>query len=124
MRNFIRLIVCVAAIGIHSQYAFAQRPYQGSLSTLLSAPADGALRSSKTSYDLEVCIADVVAVLGSPVALRQGANNVVIASGYPAGLFGAAVTLTPVPGGTSIEARFIAKNSTKAKLLDRMRTCL
>ena len=86
------------------------KPYEGELMERLKAPAKATFESQKRSYDLEICVADALTVVGSPTVLRDGPENIVIAASLPAGnAFLASVSIAREGSGSRLELRIRGK---------------
>lgn len=86
------------------------KPYEGELRERLNAPPKAILTSVKPSYDLEICVADALTVIGTPTVLRDGPDNIVIAAAATGGnAFLAAVSIIKNPTGSRIELRIRGK---------------
>lgn len=96
--------------------------YVGSLRQRLTSPVTAAFDSTKKPYDLELCVADVLNVIGTPIALRDGPKDVVILPSVGPGKFIASVSLLERPTGTRVEFRVQGK-AWDDRLRERLLTC-
>lgn len=93
-------------------------PAGGELMERLQSPVRATFESQKRSYDLEVCVADALTVMGSPTVLRDGPENIVIAASFPGGnAFLASVSISRNGTGSHLELRLRGK-----AWADRMKT--
>lgn len=100
------------------------RTYEGELRERLKAPAKAIFDTSKQAYDLEVCVADALTVVGIPTVLRDGPNNIVIAAAFPSGnAFLAAVSISKVAEGSHLELRIRGKGYDD-RIATRIKGCL
>lgn len=99
-------MLAIAALALLLQ----AKPYEGELRERLQAPAKAAFESGKRSYDLEICVADALTVIGSPTVLRDGPENIVIAASFPGGnAFLASVSIARTATGSHLELRIRGK---------------
>lgn len=100
------------------------KPYEGELKERLRTPAKASFESNKASYDLEICVADAVTVLGVPTVLRDGPANIVIAAATPGGnAFPVSVTISPAKSGSHLDLRIKGKGWDD-RIASRIRACL
>lgn len=86
------------------------QPYEGELKERLRAEPKAVFDSAKKSYDLEICIADALTVIGSPTVLRDGPENIVIAAAFPGrNAFLASVSINPTSTGSHLALRIRGK---------------
>lgn len=98
--------------------------YAGELKEHLALPPVAELASNKQSYDLEICIADALTVLGTPTALRDGKDDVVIAASTPmAGTYIASATIVHTEQGSRVDVRVRGKGWND-RVRDRVQACL
>ena len=84
--------------------------YEGELKERLRAEPKAILQSAKPSYDLELCVADALTVVGNPSVFRDGPDNIVIAVTPGGGnAFIATVSIIKVPTGSKLELRVRGK---------------
>lgn len=85
-------------------------PFEGELSEHLRTPVKATMTSTKRAYDLELCVADVLTVLGTPTALRSGPDDVVIAASFPGGnAYIGSATIVRVGDGSRVDLRIRGK---------------
>lgn len=102
----------------------AAQAYQGELRERLAAPIVEEFDSAKKAYDLEVCVADALTVLGTPTAFRDGPDNIVIAASMPSGnAYLAAVTISKSGDGSHLALRLRGKGWND-RLRSRISGCL
>ena len=100
------------------------KPYQGELRERLNAPPKAAFDTGKQSYDLEICVADALTVVGIPTVLRDGPDNIVIAAAFPSGnVFLASVSISKVGLGSHLELRIRGKGYDD-RIASRIKGCL
>lgn len=98
------LVIAAAALLLQA------KPYEGELVERLKTPAKATFESQKRSYDLEICVADALTVVGSPTVLRDGPDNIVIAASFPGGnAFLASVSIAKNGTGSRLELRIRGK---------------
>jgi len=111
-------LLALALIGAQAE------PYEGELKEHLRLPVKASMPSGKRSYDLEICVADVLTVLGTPTALRSGPDDVVIAASFPtSNAYIASATIVRVGTGSRIDLRVRGKGWDD-RLRARMEACL
>ena len=112
-------------IGVLAFAAMIQsEPYRGELRERLEEPVISTLNSAKLSYDLEVCVADALTVLGTPTVFRSGPNDIVVAASLPSGnAYLAAVTISRVNDGSRLDLRLRGKGWDD-RITARLRQCL
>lgn len=100
-----------------------QAPYAGELRERLNAPIKASINSAKPPYDLEICVADVISVVGTPTVFRDGPDDVVIASSFPTGnKFLAAVSIRRVATGSHLDLRLQGKGWDD-RITERLKAC-
>jgi hypothetical protein len=101
-----------------------QMPYEGELRERLSKPVIASLESRKPAYDLELCVADVMTVMGVPTVLRDGPDNLQMMINFPNGnSYTASVSFIKLANGTRLDIRLRGKGWDD-RLRDRLTTCL
>lgn len=98
--------------------------YAGELKEHLALQPAAVLTSTKKAYDLEICIADALTVLGTPTALRDGPDDVVIAASIPsAGTYIASATIVRTDNGSRVDVRVRGKGWND-RVRERVQACL
>ncbi|VVT20132.1 conserved hypothetical protein [Sphingomonas aurantiaca] len=97
-------------------------PFAGELKERLASPIDATLTTTKRPYDLEVCLADAITMLGIPTVLRDGPDNLVIGAAS-ANVFNATVSVIRTGEGSQILIRVKGKGFND-RVTSRVRQCL
>lgn len=98
--------------------------YAGELKEHLALPPAATLASGKRAYDLEICIADALTVLGTPTSLRDGADGVVIVASNPmAGNYIASAAIHEAGGQSTVTVRVRGKGWND-RIRGRVEACL
>ena len=114
-------MIWIAALALLSAQA---EPYEGELKEHLRTPVKATMESAKRSYDLEICVADVLTALGTPTALRSGPDDVVIAASFPtSNAYIASATIIRVGQGSRVELRVRGKGWDD-RLRTRLQACM
>jgi hypothetical protein len=99
-------------------------PYEGELKEHLRTPVKATMESAKRAYDLEICVADVLTVLGMPIALRSGPDDVVIAASFlVSNAYMASATIIRVGEGSRVELRIRGKGWND-RFRERLQACM
>lgn len=103
--------------------AVQQAPYAGELRERLNSPIKATVESKKMPYDLELCVADVLTITGTPSVFRDGPENVVIVSSLPASnTYMAAVSIERIASGSRLNLRLRGKGWDD-RVTDRIKAC-
>ena len=104
--------------------AGSDQSFVGELRKRLESPITETIDSAKRPYDLEICITNAVVSIGTPIVLRDGPENTVVAASLSptAQVFPIAVSLIQTPTGTRIEVRLNGKGWND-RMRDRMTAC-
>lgn len=98
--------------------------YAGELKEHLALPPAATLTSGKRAYDLEICIADALTVLGTPTSLRDGPDGVVIVASNPmAGNYIASAAIQEAGGQSRVSVRVRGKGWND-RIRGRIEACL
>lgn len=98
--------------------------YAGELKEHLALPPAATLTSDKPAYDMEICIADALTVLGTPTSLRDGPDGVVIVASNPmAGTYIASAAIQKTDRGSRVIVRVRGKGWND-RVRDRVQACL
>lgn len=104
--------------------AAASTPYAGELKEQLNRPVAAAFQTPKKAYDLEVCIADVLTIMGTPTSFRDGPDDVILAASVPgSGTYSASATIKSTSNGSMVELRIRGKGWDD-RLRSRIEHCL
>lgn len=98
--------------------------YAGELKEHLALPPSATFSSAKPAYDMEICIADALTVLGTPTVLRDGPSNIVIAASIPmSGTYIASATVLHTDEGSRVDLRVRGKGWND-RMRERIQACL
>lgn len=102
----------------------ADAPWVGEIREKLGQPVVAQFTSPKPIDRLELCVANVVTTLGTPVVLRDGPDKVVIlASAADGRIYLTAVSMTQTNGTTHIDLRVQGKGWND-RIATRLQSCL
>lgn len=115
--QFVMLAGALALLG-------QSQPGPGELKQRLNSEIKATFETNKKSYDLEVCLADALTLIGGPTVLRNGPENIIIAVAYGGGnaIF-ATINVDRTPTGSHLELR-ARGNGWDDRLKARITTCL
>lgn len=102
--------------------AMQAESFAGELRESLNSPVLATMTTPKASYDLEVCVADVLTQIGILTVYRDGPDNLVIAAGQN-NLFTGSVRMTKVAVGTQLDVH-VKRKSIDDRVITRLRGCL
>jgi len=112
-------MIALALLLIASQ----AEPFVGEIKERLAAEVRATFASTKKPYDLEICTADVVSVLGTPTVLRDGPTDVVMIVALGQGAYLGSLSMHDVPGGSTLELRLRGKGWDD-RLKERIQACM
>jgi hypothetical protein len=110
-----------AAAVMQPEVGVALPPHRGKLHETLASPIDFSFQATGRLEDVQICIADVVSVVGAPVVLQNGRDRLVIAS-YSQGTFMAAVSLAQQRELVTAEIR-VRGGGWDGRIASRTRSC-
>jgi hypothetical protein len=103
----------------------ADKPWQGGeIKERLESPITASFDTAKRADQLEICLADVLSVTGSPTVLRDGPDNIVIlsSSGF-GGAYLASVSVNKTATGSHLDLRIRGKGWDD-RMKERITVCL
>lgn len=113
-------MLIIAALMLFGQ----DKPYEGELKERLRAPAVAVFESAKRSYDLEICVADILTAIGTPIVLRDGPDDIVVAASFrEANAYLTSISIIRTETGSRLELRLRGKALIET-LRARMAACL
>lgn len=112
------MLIAALILGLSGQ----TEPFAGELKERLASPINATLTTTKRPYDLEVCIADAVTMIGIPTVLRDGPENLVIGAAGP-NIFTATVSIVRNGEGSQVLIRVKGK-ALNDRVTSRVRQCL
>ena len=97
---------------------------RGELSERLSSPPKATFDTAKKPYDLEICLADALTIVGVPSVFRNGPENVVFAVSYAGGnAVLSTLSVDRTDAGSHLTLRTRGKGYDD-RLIGRIRGCL
>lgn len=88
----------------------ADKPWQGEIMERLESPITASFDTTKRADQLEICLANVVTVLGTPVILRDGPDNIVMLSAtVNGGGFASSISVNKTATGSHLDLRLRGK---------------